>query len=74
MTSSGVTGEEDAVRALGSPFGLSFEITGEARTKGYSVNHSAGSFLLDARGRWIRRFHFGAPPETIAAEILELLA
>ncbi len=69
----GLTGDEDLVRAFGAPFGLSFEIQGDSTSGVYSVNHTAGSFLLDARGRWIRRFQFGAPPETIAAEILRLL-
>ena len=69
----GLTGGEDDVRAFGAPFGLSFEVAGGGSASAYSVNHTTGSFLLDARGRWIMRFQFGTPPETIAAEISRLL-
>lgn len=70
----GLTGDEAAVRALGAPFGLSFEVNGDISTGAYMVNHTTGSFLLDARGRWIRRFQFGVAPESIAAEISRLPA
>jgi len=69
----GVTGGEDDVRNAGAPFGLAFEVSGDASTGAYSVNHTAGSFLLDRRGRWIMRFQFGVPPERIAAELQKLL-
>ena len=70
----GVTGGEDDVRHAGAPFGLAFEASGDVSTGAYSVNHTAGSFLLDRRGRWIMRFQFGLPPERIAAELRKLLA
>ena len=69
----GLTGAEDYVRELGAPFGLSFEVSGEAAAAAYSVNHTAGSFLLDPRGRWIMRFQFGLPPDRVATELSELL-
>ena len=68
-----LTGSEDSVREIGAPLGLAFEASGDVSAGNYTVNHSAGSFLLDAGGRWIMRFQFGLPPERIAAEILELL-
>ena len=69
----GLTGDEDDVRNAGAPFGLAFEVSGDASDGSYSVNHTAGSFLLDRRGRWIMRFQFGMPPERIAAELRKLL-
>ncbi len=69
----GLTGDEDYVREIGAPFGLAFEVIGEAATGAYSVNHTVGSFLLDPRGRWIMRFQFGLPPDRVAAELSELL-
>lgn len=68
-----VTGGEDDVRNAGAPFGLAFEVSGDVAAPSYNVNHTAGSFLLDRRGRWIMRFQFGLPPERIAAELLKLL-
>ena len=69
----GLTGDEKDVREIGAPFGLSFEVIGDASTGAYSVNHTAGSFLLDPQGRWIMRYQFGVPPDKIAAQLNELL-
>lgn len=70
----GLTGAETDVHAAGEPLGLSFERSGQASAGSYTVNHTAGSFLLDRRGRWIMRFQFGVPPETIAAELRGMIA
>ncbi len=68
-----LTGDEEHVRALGAPFGLAFEISDRNATGGYQVNHTAGSFLLDRQGRWIRRYQFGVPPGRIASDLITLL-
>lgn len=70
----GLTGAESDVRAAGEPLGLSFERNGETSNGSYSVNHSAGSFLLDRRGRWISRYKFGVPAEKIAAELRTMIS
>ena len=70
----GLTGSESDLRKMGAPFGLAIE-RGEVDSSGaYTVNHTVGAFLLDGRGRWIMRFQFGAPPERIAAELLQRLS
>lgn len=68
-----LTGDEASVLALGEPFGLSFEINDEGRADSYLINHTTGSFLLDQAGRWIKRYQFGVPPDTIAADLRTLL-
>jgi len=70
----GLSGAEDRVRALGIDYGLSFEMTTPDKRGGYLVNHTAGSFLLDPNGRWIRRYQFGLPPHRIVADLEGLLA
>lgn len=70
---TGLTGTDDQVRAFGAPFGLSFEIGQEQPSGNYLVSHTAGSFLLDAAGRWIIRFQFAVPPARIAAELRSLI-
>ena len=70
----GLTGEESLVREIGAPLGLSFEVVGDQTSGAYSVSHSAGSYLLDTGGSWIRRYQFGLPPSRIAADIERLLA
>lgn len=69
-----LTGDEATVLALGAPFGLSFEISNENESGSYLINHTTGSFLLDQAGRWIKRYQFGVPPETIAADLKSLQA
>ena len=70
---SAFTGDEAAVLALGEPFGLSFEISQGNGSDDYLINHTTGAFLLDPAGRWIKRYQFGVPPETIAADLRALL-
>ncbi len=70
----GLSGEEDKIRALGVDYGLSFEMTKPDKRGGYLVNHTAGSFLLDPNGRWIRRYQFGVPPSRIVSDLEGLLA
>ena len=69
----GLTGAEDRVRKMGAALGLAFAISDEAVPGGYTVNHSAGFFLLDEQARWIRRYQFGVPARDIAADMLPLL-
>ncbi|MCY3832034.1 MAG: SCO family protein [Chloroflexi bacterium] len=68
-----LTGDEALVRRIGAPLGLAFEVVGDEATGAYSVNHSAGSYLLDPEGRWVMRYQFGVPPSRIAADIARLL-
>ncbi|MCY4467071.1 MAG: SCO family protein [Chloroflexi bacterium] len=70
----GLTGAEAAVREAGEMLGLSFEVSEEDVSGGYLINHSAGAFLLDERGRWIRRYHFGVPARAIADDLLRMIS
>ena len=70
----GLTGAESSVRSMGAALGLAFEVSDEAVPGGYTVNHTAGLFLLDEQARWIRRYQFGAPARDIAADMLPLLS
>ncbi|MCY3574694.1 MAG: SCO family protein [Chloroflexi bacterium] len=69
----GLTGAEATVRKAGDILGLSFAVSAEAATSGYLVDHTAGTFLLDERGRWIRRYHFGVPARAIADDMLRII-
>ena len=68
-----LTGDEASVLAMGEPFGLSVELNDEGASEGYLINHTSGAFLLDQAGRWIKRYQFGVPPESIAADLITLL-
>lgn len=65
----GMTGDEASLRALGADYGLSFERTKGESKANYLVNHTAGSFLLDAQGRWVMRYQFGVLPSSIVEDL-----
>lgn len=39
----------------------------------YAVDHSAGMYLLDAEGNFVKKFGYGTPPAEIAAALREAL-
>lgn len=70
----GLTGAEADVRRLGADYGLSFKRNTEEERADYLVNHTAGSFLLDPKGRWTMRYQFGVMPSLIADDLKTLIA
>ena len=70
----GLTGAEADVRRLGADYGLSFKRNAEEDRADYLVNHTAGSFLLDPKGRWTMRYQFGIMPSLIADDLKTLMA
>lgn len=71
----GMTGTEAEVRAVAERYGATFiiENAGGLRDE-YPVQHTAGSFLMDPEGRWIRAYAYGTAPKVIATDIQALLA
>src|SRR5690606_25009048 len=69
----GMTGTEAALRELGIPFGLDFIYGQEDNFGNYSVEHTAGMFLLDSAGNWIRRYTYGTASQEIATDIRSIL-
>ena len=70
----GLTGAEADVRRLGADYGLSFKRNATEDRADYLVNHTAGSFLLDPKGRWTMRYQFGVMPSLIADDLKTLTA
>jgi protein SCO1/2 len=69
----GMTGTPEAVRELGTEYGVEF-FYGETDENGnYDVSHTAGMFLLDTNQNWIRRYTYGTLAQVIAADIEPLL-
>lgn len=65
----GLTGDPEQVGTLGEDYGLHFSY-GEKDAQGrYSVDHTAGSYLIDREGRWVARFAYGTDMRLITEEI-----
>lgn len=70
----GLTGEEATVREVITRYGGRFILNNAGGLrKDYTVEHSAGSYLLDQQSQWRRRYAYATAPEIIAADIRQVL-
>ncbi len=65
----GLTGTDDAIRAVADAWGVSYAKVESTAAAGYAMAHTADTFLVDAQGRLRHRIWFGAGPEIMAARI-----
>lgn len=72
----GLTASPALIRRAADHFKVRYEKVLEPNSppERYAVDHSAGMYLLDSRGRYVRKFAYGMPASEIAARIAELLA
>jgi protein SCO1 len=71
----GLSGPPELVRRVADNFRVRYEKhwePGAAKDK-YSVDHSAGMYLLGPDGRFLVKFAYATPPEQIAQRILHLM-
>lgn len=69
----GMRGADEQLRTVTAPYGVEY-ILNEADALGnYSVDHTAGMFLLDSNGNWIRRYRYGIRSQLIADDIQAFL-
>lgn len=71
----GLSGSPELVRRAADNFKVRYEKhwePGAAKDK-YSVDHSAGMYLLGPDGRFLAKFAYATPPEQIAERILHLM-
>jgi protein SCO1/2 len=65
----GLTGSPDEVRRSGVDYGLNFVYSEPDATGAYTVDHSAGMFLLDSDNHWIKRYAFSTDIALIQRDI-----
>ncbi|MCA9913483.1 MAG: SCO family protein [Anaerolineae bacterium] len=70
----GLTGDPATVREIGTPLGVDFAYTEPDENGFYNVNHTAGMFLLDADGNWIRRYTYGIDRRTLVNDLEDFLS
>jgi protein SCO1/2 len=70
----GLTGDSEAVRALGTPYGLFFQLNKESPDDtDYTVDHSTLTYIIDPERRLHSVVSYGTAPATIAAYLRGLI-
>lgn len=67
----GLTGDPETVREIAAQFNATFTRV-PLDNGNYTMDHTVTTFLIDPQGRWVRRFSFGTPPDTIATFVRQL--
>ena len=72
----GLTGSPDLIKRTAQHFRVYYEkiaIQGQ-QPENYTIDHTAGMYLLGPDGQYIRKFSYGMPASSVAAEIGALIA
>ena len=71
----GLTGSQELVRRTAENFKIKYEkhLDSGAAAGRYSVDHSAGTYLLGPDGRFLVKFAYGTPAEDISERIRKLM-
>ena len=71
----GLTGSPELIRRVADHFKVRYEKHWEpgARKDQYSVDHSAGMYLLGPDGGFLRKFAYATPPQEVADRIRALM-
>lgn len=70
----GMTGPHDEVMRIGADYGIQARFNPPNERGFYTIDHTGGSFLLDAQGRWVARYTFAVDRAPIISDIQRLLA
>jgi protein SCO1/2 len=70
----GLTGPHDDVMRIGADYGVQARFNPPNERGFYTIDHTGGSFLLDAEGRWVARYTFAVDRASIVADLKRLLA
>lgn len=71
---TGLTGSDEALAPLTDEFGVEYILETPDAIGNYNVEHTAGMFLLDSEGQWVRRYRYGTPTGRIVDDIADFLA
>lgn len=71
---TGLTGSNEALAPLTNEFGVEYILETPDAIGNYNVEHTAGMFLLDSEGQWVRRYRYGTPTGRIVEDIADFLA
>lgn len=69
----GLTGDPEDVSRVAVDYGVKFEYETPDNSGAYSVDHTAGYFLLNAQNQWVMRYAFGTDPDIIIEDLRAML-
>ena len=69
----GLTGTPEQIRKMAKQWRAYYRKVPDENGEGYSMDHSAVTYLLDKNGKYLRHFAYGTPPERMAKGILEAI-
>ncbi len=71
----GLTSDEKTMRQVVKDYGVIFELKNAGGLKSdYVVEHTAGTYLVDKNGQWVRRYAYDADPIIVANNIQQVIA
>ncbi len=69
----GLTGTPEQIRHMAKIWRAYYRKAPDESGDGYSMDHSAVTYLLDEDGKYLRHFAYATPPERMARGILEAI-
>ena len=69
----GLTGTPEQIRRMAKLWRAYYRKVPDPDGNGYSMDHSAVTYLLDKNGHYLRHFAYGTPPERMVRGILDAI-
>lgn len=69
----GLTGSESDIVKVTSQFKIFYKKVNDGSKAGYTIDHSAGLYVIDKQGGIRLRISHGAKPEDIASDLAKLI-
>ena len=69
-----VTGSPGAIRRAADNYGVKYARVETTSTSGYTMSHTADTFLIDGDGQLLTAYPFGTPASDIVADLDQLTA
>jgi protein SCO1/2 len=68
-----LTGPESQVRLIALEYGAHFRSNRTSNATTYTVDHTADTFVIDAKGHWRFAYGMNAPTETVVREVRKVI-
>jgi protein SCO1/2 len=69
----GLTGSESDINKIISPFKIFYQKVNDGSKSGYTIDHSAGLYVLDKNGNIKLHTSHGQKPEDLASDLAKLI-